>query len=161
MQIEILKRFEKIQRIRGWDTEGMSMTEITDLEALYNGGNPFPKVYREYLYIGGKMNGIGLDEAHGYEWLYNKSREMLTEHDQEINRPFFVIDQLDACEQFGFFYLDENVDDPIVYNCMPPYVEDGFPLIEPYGQYQFSKVLDALIDDAEIADAHFGEYDEE
>lgn len=160
MDIQILKRFSKIKRIRSWETKGLSIIEIEALETKYNQGNPFPKAYREYLFIGGKMHGIGIDKAQGYDWLQEAARKELAENNQTIDRPFFVMDQLDGCEQFGFFYLDENEDDPIIYNCRPPYVEEGYSLIHPYGQLQFSKVIDSLIDEAEATEAHFGSSDD-
>lgn len=153
MEIQYLKQFSKITEIGGWKTEGLSLNEIVALETKHNNGNPFPKAYREYLYIGGRSHGLELDEAFGFDWLQETSKAILEEYNQTIDRPFFVIDQLDGCEQFGFFYLDNEDEDPIIYNCLPPYVEDGEELIQIYKQRQFSKVIEALIESALAWDA--------
>ena len=159
MEIKFLTRFSKIKSIGGWETKGLSINQIVELENKYNNGNKFPVAYREYLYIGGESHGLRLDEGKGFDWLYEMAQKELDENGQSIDRPYFVIDQLDACEQFGFIYLDESEEDPIVYICKPPYVQDGFNLIEPYEQKQLSNVIDALIDSAEAWDQVRGQYD--
>lgn len=159
MEIIYLKKFSQIKKIGGWKTEGMDLDEIEELEDKYNEGNPFPGAYREYLFIGGKANGAGFDSALGFDWLQEKSKEMLESNKQKIERPYFVMDQLDGCEQFGFFYLDESVDDPIIYNCAPPYVEDGYELIKPYAQGKLSDIITSHIVEAKSRDVGRGEYD--
>ncbi len=149
MEIKYLKKLQSIKKVRGKENKGYTIGEIVTLETKYNNSEPFPLSYREYLFIGGRYSGVNLDEAFGLDWLQTKSKEVLKENNQKIERPFFVIDQLDTCEQFGFFYLDEEDEDPIIYNCMPPYVEDGYPLIQPYRQGRLSEVINSLIDSAE------------
>jgi hypothetical protein len=48
----------------------------------------------------------------------------------KIKRPIWITDQLDQCQQFGFIYLDQNIENPIIYNCRPGYVQFGDKLIE-------------------------------
>ena len=157
MEIIYLKHLANIDKIGGWETKGISLQEIVELERKYNEGKPFPKSYREYLYLAGRISGITLDSGFGFDWLQETSKGMLKEFNQSIDRPFFVIDQLDGCEQFGFFYLDEEGDDPIIYNCAPPYVEDGDPLIKPYNQGRFSKVIESKIEEAKVHDRNINE----
>ena len=152
MEIIYLKHLANIDKIGGRETKGISLQEIVELERKYNEGRPFPKSYREYLYLAGGTHGLDIDEGLGFDWLQETSKGMLKEFNQRIDRPFFVVDQLDGCEQFGFFYLDEEGDDPIIYNCAPPYVEDGDPLIKPYNQGSFSQVVNSNIDSAKAWD---------
>ena len=160
MEIKYLKKLNETPVMVSHKTEGISIQEIEALESKYNGGKAFPKAYREYLFLAGKGHGMELDEAFGFDWLHEKSAEVLAETGLTIGRPYFVMDQLDACEQFGFFYLDEDEDDPIIYNCDPySHIEDGEDLIKPYLQKQFSKYIEALIESAKSWDEHRG-YDE-
>ena len=40
---------------RPWTIEPIPLTEITQLEVLYNNGQLFPKALRELLYLAGKL----------------------------------------------------------------------------------------------------------
>lgn len=53
MIIEYLKTLRDNPIINGYNIEGISETEIQQLEQLYNNGNTFPKVLRELLYLAG------------------------------------------------------------------------------------------------------------
>ncbi len=160
MDIVYLNDLKQIENLRGWKTTGLTIDEIKNLEQKYNGGQPFPKAYKEYLYLAGKISGISLDTAFGFDWLQETSKKILEEYGQEIKRPYFVIDQLDGCEQFGFFYLDENKEDPLIYNCTPTQVEEGDPLISKYKQGEFTKVVKSLIESAKSWDEIRGQYGE-
>lgn len=102
-------------------------TEITQLEALYNNGNPFPKALKELLYLAGDycyLLDYGL--ADNQQELQEFVLENLGEYNKVISRPFYVIDVYNSSDQFLFVYLDEG-DDPIVYEAH--YFYDSDPWI--------------------------------
>ena len=154
MEIVYLKRLLDYPKLANWQNKGMTIKEIENLESKYNNGNPFPKAYREFLFIAGEMTYLetATDE---FDWMQEKAREELQECGKTIDRPFFVIDQLDACTIFGFIYLDENVDDPIVYNCHAheSYWSD-IEFVKKSTHNPFSKFIDACLDSAIIKDKY-------
>ncbi|MBB6126533.1 hypothetical protein [Mucilaginibacter lappiensis] len=95
----------------------LTIDEIISLETTYNSGNQFPTSLRELLFIAGQdcyVLDYGLnenqeemqDDARG--WLVDRSLNIIT-------RPFFVIDVHRGSSVFLFVYLDEGINDPIVY----------------------------------------------
>lgn len=139
--------------LRKWTNEGMSEAEIAKLEFDYRLNKPFPIAYREFLFLAGKHSNLeDIDTGLGYDWMQRKAKEMLAEYGQVIERPFWVTDQLDGCEQFGFFYLDEDIEDPKVYYCMPAYVSSGEPLIQQWPHKTFSALIDACVQRSIITD---------
>ncbi|WP_299767422.1 SMI1/KNR4 family protein [uncultured Dokdonia sp.] len=122
MEIEYLKLLEKTPKNKpdGFTNKGVSISEIENLEKKYNKGNRFPKSYREFLFLAGKFcwffhNGGELDELIDYfqrDLLYSKI---------EMNRPIVIYDT-NSSDSYYFMYLDEGVEDPIVYyiTVLPP-----------------------------------------
>jgi len=121
----------------------ISAQEITQLEQLYNAGNPFPKALKELLYLAGKRCYVldyGLNETQ--QELQEFVRTNLDEDEKVINRPFFAIDVYNAGDQFLFVYLDAE-DDPAVYEGY--YWDESsnwIKLINPY----LSSYIDGLIE---------------
>jgi len=99
--------------------EPLTIDEIHALETTYNAGNAFPAVLRELLYIAGKscylFDYIGKTQDGVQQWARAR---ILNDNDKEIPRPFYVIDVL-GTTLFSFVYLDENKDDPVVYEALP------------------------------------------
>lgn len=95
---------------------GCSLNEIKQLEQEKQ--IHFPKAYVEFLYLAGKSHQLfdaGIDSE--YEILgeiQEAFEEELKTENIEMNRPVWAIDMLDG-EQFAFFYLDENLENPIIY----------------------------------------------
>ncbi len=151
MEVLFLRKMLEHSVLRGWKNIGMSLEEIEFLEQKYNNKNLFPQVFREYLYIAGKHSNLGdIDIGHGYEWMQDIAKKELAECGKNIDRPFFVVSQLDACTQFGFIYLDELSEDPIKYNCFAheSYWDDGTNFIEASPTGNFSYFVDRCIDRA-------------
>ncbi|HEY6142178.1 MAG TPA: hypothetical protein VIV55_01945 [Flavobacterium sp.] len=99
---------------------GISETEITQLEQLYNNGTSFPKALRELLFLAGEYCFV-LDTG-WYETqqeLQTAVREWLVKYNKTITRPFFAIDIYGSGEQFLYVYLDEG-DDSFVYQAYLP-----------------------------------------
>ncbi|WP_046755256.1 SMI1/KNR4 family protein [Kordia jejudonensis] len=155
MTIQYLNKLKNRNTILGWKNEGLSIEEIVSLEEKFNNGNSFPRIYREYLFIAGKHCGIAIDQGLGFDWLQKTSKDILLEYKQTINRPIFIFDQLDGCEQFGFFFLDDEKDNPNIYICNPfEHIEEGEPLYYPYNQKTFSEFISFLMDSADSWDKY-------
>ncbi|OOQ61002.1 SMI1/KNR4 family protein [Mucilaginibacter pedocola] len=153
MEIKYLTRLKE-NAVVTWPTTGgkfsispISMEEIIELEAIYNGGKPFPTVLRELLYIAGEHchvldYGIYGSQAAMQEkargWLVRGRRNL------SIPRPFFVIDVYNAGNQFLFVYLDESQTDPIVYEI----ILDPNPFEDRPGLHSLEYTLSTFIDDS-------------
>jgi len=106
----------KIGISQNFENKPISFNEILVLEQHYNQGHPFPKALRELLFLAGEYCyvmdfGIGGSQQE----MQDDARTCLIELNYSINRPFFVVDVYNGGEQFLFVYLDEEVDDPIIY----------------------------------------------
>jgi hypothetical protein len=104
--------------------KSLSMSEIVELENIYNNEHPFPKALRELLYLGGEYC-YGLSIYSPQQEMQEDSKEYLKEcGDNSIGRPFFVIELFTEIGAFHFIYLDETEEDPIVYIAYYQYPED-------------------------------------
>lgn len=95
----------------------LTIDEIVSLETTYNSGNQFPASLRELLFLAGQRCYV-LDYGLNYtqEEMQDDAREWLIDRSLNIiTRPFFVIDVHNGSSAFLFVYLDEGVNDPIVY----------------------------------------------
>jgi len=112
--------------------------EITTLEISYNNGSRFPVVLTELLYLAGDYCYV-LDYGNtdSQDDIQQTARELLTDNNQNIIRPFYVIDIYGA-SQFLFVYLDEGIDDPAIYEAQP-YTKDN-ELVRATGQTLLSLV---------------------
>lgn len=139
MEINFLKKMEATPTIRGLSNKGMSETEILVLEK--NAGVNFPKAYKEFLFLGGKMfNMLGWE---GVDWqlpdIQKATRDKVLGNSGFEVRPFWNFADSDHADVFLFFYLDEG-EDPAVY-----YTE--FPYDEKRKDYDhFSDCIDAAVD---------------
>ncbi|AZB10496.1 hypothetical protein EG344_17495 [Chryseobacterium sp. G0162] len=94
--------------------EPLSLSEIQQLEAIYNNGNIFPKALRELLFLAGKRCYVlTYNIFENQHELQEEPRLWLQENNKIINRPFYVIEARNIEESFLFVYLDEG-DDPVV-----------------------------------------------
>ncbi|TSJ38602.1 hypothetical protein FO440_18990 [Mucilaginibacter corticis] len=135
--LTLLNNNPSIQEIKGGfvkTLQPITITEINNLEQTYNGRNPFPVALRELLFLAGKycyVLDFGLFESQAA--MQEKSRSWLKQSKHDIDRPFFVIDVYNASEQFLFVYLDEDLNDPVVYEAFLP-VKNGVDFIESLNQ---------------------------
>jgi hypothetical protein len=96
--------------------EPLSIDQIEGLETIYNSGNQFPVSLRELLFLAGQSCYVldyGLNDTQ--QEMQDDAREWLADRNFSITRPFFVVDIHNGSDSFLFVYLDEGVDDPIVY----------------------------------------------
>lgn len=91
-------------------TENQILEAIQLLEDRFNGGNSFPVVLRELLFIGGEYNWVLGAE---FEWQQDYINKKLLEYEWVIERPYFVLEFWDS--YFHFIYLDEGVEDPMIH----------------------------------------------
>ncbi|KDN54648.1 hypothetical protein [Flavobacterium seoulense] len=121
MEIEFLKNFSQNNIINNKSSIiGISLSQIEELEKVYNNGKLFPKVLRELLFLAG-------DSYYALKriWYKNQqeiqtlSREWLQEYNITIEKPFFVIAAYGVGESFSFVYLDES-ENPIVHQTFLP-----------------------------------------
>ena len=101
--------------------EPLTLGGIIKLEAIYNSGHQFPASLRELLFLAGKACYVldyGLYDTQ--EEMQDDIREVLVERGVTIlTRPFFVIDVRSGPSIFLFVYLDEGVNDPVIYEANP------------------------------------------
>ncbi|WP_336958622.1 hypothetical protein [Chryseobacterium contaminans] len=118
MEINYLKLFQQNPRsdlndLSTVPNTGMNNQQIQQLEQLWNNGNQFPTVVKEFLSIGGIYNWIfeGGDQK--------QLRSLINRYCQEINysitRPFMALTKSFSDPQFFIVFLDENQIDPKVY----------------------------------------------
>lgn len=96
--------------------KSLTIDEIMELETIYNSGNQFPASLRELLFLAGRRCYVldyGLNDTQ--QEMQDDAREWLSDLNFNITRPFFVIDIHNGSDNFLFVYLDEGIDDPIVY----------------------------------------------
>lgn len=125
MDVEYMKKMQKNPRILGRQNEGATEEMIAELEAKLNVS--FPVSYREFLLLGGQDNNfLGMDggfykskedEIYYIEEQQQLAAAQLSEMGYKIDKPFWVIADLDGCEQFHFFHFDEGDNPPVYFYC--------------------------------------------
>ncbi|OCK51409.1 hypothetical protein BA768_16590 [Chryseobacterium sp. CBo1] len=139
------------QKIRG-----VSPSEITKVENKLN--IKFPLAYKEFLLLAGEYTG-GLQLFDGHSTLDMLShdevlgylKETLKGNKLNITRPFWVISEYGNFDQFTFFYLDENTENPNVWGVT--YRGDDEYYIYPLNK-TFSEYISSTIDKS----IHFSKY---
>ncbi len=109
MEIQYLKKLEQYNTRDGFANRGLSLTQITHLESLYNNSNPFPNVLKELLFLAGKYCAfISYGGADDQEDMQNDARQSLLEVDGvTISRPHYFIDFVNE-DSPVFMFLDEG-----------------------------------------------------
>ncbi len=153
MDITILRKYDlnknNLNLHRLQNPEGMSMTEIQDLETALNHGNPFPKAFREYLYIGGKYNALGFNTGLGdFKGMDTYYKKKVKARGLKIDRPYLIIDSFEGYI-FMFIYLDEG-DNPTVWFCSidEDYDSEDGKSIWKLPDPNFSALVDDLVNKA-------------
>lgn len=139
----------------GHDTiEGVSESEIKNVENKLN--IKFPASYREFLLLAGNYTGnLRISEGHtslkmlADDNVLKSLKDSLNINGLSINRPFWVFGEKDNFNQFYFFYLDDNTENPNVYG-----VTYGSKDSEPNPHIilnlnlKFSSFIDEVIDNS-------------
>jgi hypothetical protein len=113
--IQYLQKLRDNPTMGRWQNIPIPISEITQLEALYNSGNPFPKALKELLFLAGGRcivldYGATNSQQHLQEWV----RQELLENGKVFSRPFYAIDVYDG-DYCIFLYLDEGDNPPLYY----------------------------------------------
>ena len=117
MQITFLKKMKNNPTYNGFINEGLSLTDIQQLELTFNNGNPFPKVLKEFLYLaGGYCCYVQFNGTSGINSIienHNQLNEDLEEfYDVVIDRPHFYL-ETENIDYAVFMFLDEG-DNPVI-----------------------------------------------
>lgn len=121
MVIEYLKKMELYPKphSKKSENEGLSLEIIENLESDLNNGNALPKAYKEFLFLGGEYNALGLDVNFVSEDdSPNNGEDIMACHrhinrflkEQDINlltRPYVILHLYDD-DGFIFCYTDEG-----------------------------------------------------
>jgi len=118
MTIQYLKKMEATPVIQNVKNIGIPECEIKRLESL--SGVQLPKAYKEFLFLGGKLDNM-LDWHAGFDIenmieIQEMTVETLSDVGYTMPKPFWNFADQDNGEVFLFFFLDEG-DDPPVYYC--------------------------------------------
>lgn len=119
MDIQYLVKLKENIKIGLDKSRGVSEVEIQRVEAKFNIN--FPQAYKEFLYLAGEYPGalLILDTCNLADISHDEHQKMMWEEIErsgiKFERPFWLFAQSEDCEQFWFFYLDEQTDDPNVY----------------------------------------------
>jgi len=152
MEIKYLKTYNENKdssKFWGRNTKSKTTEEIQELETLFNNGTPFPKAFREFLFIGGNFNAIGLETSTGnYKGLHQYYEEGMAARGLKFNRPFMVFHNFEGAIGM-FIYLDEG-DDPKVYNCSVSegYDSDNGEILWKSNYTTFKELIDDLVNSA-------------
>lgn len=122
MEIEYLKKYAfykqngTSKRISAFGPPvGLAETEIKQLELEMNNGNPFPKVYKEFLIIGGEFSCISLNHVgKNAGKLVIKYKEALRTRNVDIVRPIAILNTFEG--QCGVFIFLDNEDNSQPWN---------------------------------------------
>ena len=155
MEITYLKKMQKTPRIGDKENRGATEEMINGLEAKLNVA--FPISYREFLFLGGRRNNfLGMDggfyktkedEPYYIEEQQQLAAAQLSEMGYKIEKPFWVIADLDGCEQFHYFHFDEGDNPPVYFYCsyMPQDDDTDKPEHEKIAN-SFSEYVENLIE---------------
>lgn len=116
MDIEYLKTyFENRNNLKGSNAKGMTLAEIETLELEMNKGKPFPKALREFLFIGGLSNKLGLNTPTNYRATHDYFDKEIRKRGVDITQPYFVLDNDNDGKTYTIIYLNEG-DNPQPWN---------------------------------------------
>jgi hypothetical protein len=117
MTIEYLKSYEeKKDQLDNAPVRSCTIEEIQEIRDLLNEGNPMPKAFEEFLFIGGKYTALPLDiDFRSIKGCSVYLKKEMAKRGVKIDRPIAVFHCLDL-SFFVFIYLDEG-DNPLPWNC--------------------------------------------
>ena len=157
MEIAYLKDYERYKQ-RGTGKRistfgppvGLSDAEITQLELEMNGGIPFPKVYKEFLHIGGEFSCISLNHVgKNAGKLVTKYKQALQKRKSGIARPIAIIDTLEGqCGTFIFLDSGDNPQ-PWLFSINEDYDSDHGEIIWKSPFKTLKDMIDELVDVSE------------
>ncbi len=146
MEIQYLKCLKETPKIGSQEIEGVTEKYIQQVEQSL--GINFPLSYREFLFLAGKYSGnLELFPGHSdLEMLADEEvrktlHETITTNDIKITRPIWPVTEMDGFQQFIFFYLDEDKEDPELWTA---YYDDETSKIVRMNR-TFSEFMDSVV----------------
>ena len=115
MELKYMRELTSIKSYVDFPPEGLTISEITQLETAYNNGNHFPLALREYLYVAGGFSPVVAINASNLDVLQQRVRGYLVEYSQQINRPFLAFENWNLSQYFLFIYGDDTAEDPVIW----------------------------------------------
>lgn len=153
MTIEYLKSYEekKFEFLDGKSSPNLrvqpcTLEEIQEIRDLLNGGNPMPKAFEEFLYIGGKVTGLPLEINYRTTKGWSEYvKEEMPKRGVKMDRPIAVFHQLEGCF-FVCIYLDEG-DNPVPWNCStdPEFDSDEGEIVRKSPFKTFKEFIDEMV----------------
>lgn len=108
--------------------KGIPLSEIQQLEQNWNNGKEFPIALRELLFLaGGDCYVLDKSIWESQQEMQVELRDMMQEEGHHFSRPFYIIDNYGG-DQFCFVYLDEDQENPNVYQYTTDAIDRGRPL---------------------------------
>ena len=77
MELKYMRELTSIKSYVDFPPEGLTISEITQLETTYNNGNHFPLALREYLYVAGGFSPVVAINASNLDELQQRVRGYL------------------------------------------------------------------------------------
>jgi hypothetical protein len=158
MENKYFKKLASLKKIGTRPIIGISKQEITNVENRLK--IKLPKAYIEFLIIAGDdCSRIQLLENPHFSFVsapetIQRIHDQMDRDNYVIERPFWAFTTADGVECFWFFYLDEDVDDPVVYRYEDP-AGDGqiqcgpigdTPDINPIKTMTFSELINSQLE---------------
>jgi hypothetical protein len=149
MIFKYLKKVENNKKIGFDKIKGVKESEILKVEKRLK--IKFPLAYKEFLLLAGDYPGnlqladgaTSLEQLSKENYIAYMNKALLTAN-LKIERPFWVISEQDGFQQFYFFYLDEETENPMVYGVTYGNSDDT-SIIYPLNE-TFSEFIDTVID---------------
>ncbi len=120
MEIQFLQKLKQNPKIGVREIKGVLESEIFEVENKLN--ISFPKSYKEFLFLAGESCGALqiLDTTDlktiSSDWHKEIQKEELESTRTEFDGPFWLFAESNGCEVFHFFYLEDGIDDPVVFS---------------------------------------------
>ncbi|WP_046744276.1 hypothetical protein [Kordia zhangzhouensis] len=156
MEIQYLKKYFHVKDTlknyptNKWNPEGLSLKDIENLEHILNEGSSFPRAFREFLHIGGKYDGLGINGPIDglYDRMTKGGKLRIQGRGIQIHRPFLTYHSFEG-NVFSFIYLDEG-DDPQPWNIS---IDEAYDTDEGENLWKtpftiFNEMIHYLVDNA-------------
>lgn len=143
MEIVYLKKVLENNVLNRFVNKGLSLTAIEEMERQFFQARPFPKAFREYLFLAGDFCNFGFDDIEGIIELQQYLQEDLKRSGQQLPHNLFAFSVYDS--QYSVISLVETEEDPVIYLLSPFLAKSGEePLLKPNG-WRFTALVDERI----------------
>ena len=156
MEIEYLKKMKENPSIdKDYPMRGLSLDGITELELKLNNGLPFSKAFREFLFLGGDFNDLGIGPGYDIDFNLKNGEDyiqqmevykgLMQKQGLSIDRPYIIFNPGDD-SSFDFIYLDEGDNPRPQYFYISDSLMANESRIGDFPEKTFSELIDRLVD---------------